>query len=140
MECRGDVIGMAFNFNSESKCFRGQELAAAELYSEKNSGDDCRGARTETNGERNVVLHVEMHGRKRGTHGGCCALHRSHEQIACIARNLVGIRAAIVKLETGFRRRGRSTKVKGERNRGGIKSASHIGARSGNDSRKNAAA
>lgn len=64
VQCGGDVIRMAFDFGSESKGVGGREFGAAELSTQENSGDDRRGAGTKTDAERNVVLHVELYGRK----------------------------------------------------------------------------
>ncbi len=64
------------------------------------------------------------------------ALHRSRDQIAFIARNLIGVRAAIGDLKTGFFGDSRSAQIKIQRDGGAIESASHIGAGSGNRQRK----
>src|SRR5689334_19722956 len=131
---------MAFDLGGKPKSFGGTEFGAAELSCQKDSGDDRSGAGAKTNAEWNVVLHVELHGRKRCMHRGGCTLHGLDDQITGVTRNLVRVRAAIGALELGFSGLRRSAEIKIQRNCGAIESSSYISAGSGNDNGKNALA
>ena len=48
---------------SRAKSLIRRKRASAKGASQKNAGDDCRGTGAQTDAQRNIVLHVESHGR-----------------------------------------------------------------------------
>ena len=76
MHCGGHVVRVPFDLYSQPQSRRSVQLLAAQCGPERDPGNDCRGARTEADSQRNLVVDLQAGARQFHLQMGGAALHR----------------------------------------------------------------